>query len=69
MRPLIACCVLSLAVLTACPEHHRRGGRIDRAAHQDSMESLRGSCSVEDRKQFCGPGREDSEECRRECGG
>lgn len=59
-------CALSCAVM-GCPEVHRRDGLVDRAAHQDALESLPSNCSADDFRIFCANGREQSEACIRRC--
>jgi hypothetical protein len=60
--------MLSLA-LTGCPEMHRPGGIIDKAAHKDALESIPGRCSDQDHAKYCGNGKKDTEECISRCGG
>lgn len=59
---------VSLALM-GCPEMHRPGGLIDKAAHRDALESLPKHCTEDQREQFCGKGKEDTEECLARCGG
>lgn len=61
-------CVLSLVVLTACPEEFGKGGRIDQAAHQDAVELLEKRCSKPDYEKYCGGNLAKSEACRNRCG-
>lgn len=68
MRDLVMrVCMLSL-VLMGCPEMHRPGGIIDKAAHKDALESIPKRCSEKERREFCEDG-EDSRECIERCGG
>ncbi len=60
-------CTLSLA-LVGCPEMHRPGGLIDRAAHKDALESIPERCSAEERRKYCEGAREHSTVCREMCG-
>lgn len=66
-RPAGTATVL-LLMMTGCPEEFGKGGRIDRAAHKDSLEVTRRRCSDEDRAKFCDGGRQNTEECHRACG-
>ncbi|XXF78912.1 hypothetical protein P2318_03895 [Myxococcaceae bacterium GXIMD 01537] len=59
---------LSLVALTSCPEEFGKEGRVHRAVHEDVMEFLEKSCSVEEAEKHCSRGRERSEECLRVCG-
>lgn len=61
-------CVLSLVVLTACPEEFGKGGRIDQAAHQDAVELLQQRCAKPDYEKYCGGDLAKSEGCRIHCG-
>lgn len=60
-------CVLSLLGATGCPDAFGKGGRIDRAAHQDAMELRQRYCSDAERARFCKDPQ--SAECREQCGG
>jgi len=60
-------CALACAVM-GCPEVHRRDGLVDRAAHQDALESISTKCSVDDYTRYCDGGREQSETCIQRCG-
>ena len=61
-------CMLSPAVM-GCPEVHRPGGLADKAAHKDALELIPERCSKEVREEYCGGGREDTQECLERCGG
>jgi hypothetical protein len=65
--PALWVSTLSL-VLMGCPEMHRPGGLIDKAAHRDALESIPKRCTAKERHEFCGNGKEDSSECIRRCG-
>lgn len=60
-------CTLSLTIL-GCPEMHRPGGLIDKAAHKDALESIPERCDSAQREEWCGDGRENSRECIERCG-
>ncbi len=62
--------VLSTLALFGCPSDFGKGGRIDRAVHKDAQNQVIGikKCTVERRKEVCGPGQENSTACL-ECGG
>jgi hypothetical protein len=60
--------VLSLGVLTACPEEFGKGGRIDQAAHQDAVELMQRRCSQDDFRRYCAEGKKQSEDCVKHCG-
>jgi hypothetical protein len=67
---LAGACALALGMTTGCPEDFGKGGRMDRAAHRDTEELLEEKrCSKAELARYCGPGRENSVECIRECGG
>ncbi|RKH94675.1 hypothetical protein [Corallococcus sp. AB038B] len=59
-----------LGGLAACPEVHRPGGKLDRAAHKDAMERIHDKrCDANDLKLLCPRDTEPSEECIELCGG
>jgi hypothetical protein len=59
-----------LGGMAACPEVHRPGGKLDRAAHKDALEQLpKSRCSKRDYNRFCTSPDEPSEECFELCGG
>lgn len=60
-------CAVSLAVM-GCPEMHKPGGIIDRAAHKDALESIPERCDREQLKEFCEGNRRHSAVCREKCG-
>jgi hypothetical protein len=62
-------CVVSLVVMTGCPDTYGRDGRLDQATHEDLLELLRENCSEEDFNAYCAQGRERSPECLAICGG
>jgi len=57
-----------LCLTSACPTAHRREGTLDRAAGADMKERLEDlDCARDAYKEHC-LGKEQSEECREECG-
>lgn len=61
--------VLSVTTTTGCPSEFGKEGRVAKAVHADSQDQLSITrCSDVERKRVCGPGKENSDECRR-CGG
>ncbi len=62
-------CALGLVTMTGCPETHRRGGRLDRAAHKDARQGIdeKEGCTETVYNALC-LGDEDSEECLEACG-
>ena len=54
--------------MTGCPSEFGKNGRVDQAAHRDTLEISRRRCSPEEERQYCGNGREHSQECRDHCG-
>lgn len=66
--PAMWVCTVSLTLM-GCPEMHRPGGLIDKAAHKDALESIPEQCTDDQRERACGKGREDTEECLTRCGG
>ncbi|NNB86523.1 hypothetical protein [Corallococcus exiguus] len=59
-----------LGGLAACPEVHRPGGKLDRAAHKDALEQIPdSSCASRDYQRLCPRDTEPSEECIELCGG
>ena len=60
-------CTLSLALM-GCPEMHRPGGLIDRAAHKDALENIPEQCTPQERRMYCEGGKEHSAACREKCG-
>jgi hypothetical protein len=53
-----------------CPEAHGIGGKIDQAAHADTMESLpQPKCSEMERREHCEGDKKQSQECLDLCGG
>lgn len=66
--PAMWVCTLSLALM-GCPEMHRPGGLIDKAAHRDALEGIPERCDPAKREELCGNGKENSKECIEGCGG
>ncbi len=66
----VGLCVLSLVGMVGCPDTFGKDGALDEAAHRDAVERVRqsGDCTEKEWRQFC-EGQEDSEACRKECGG
>jgi hypothetical protein len=60
--------LLAVSVTTGCPSEFGKGGRIDRAVHQDALELTRKYCPPEVHQRYCGDGKQDTEECRNQCG-
>ncbi len=60
--------LLALTMMTGCPSEFGKEGRVDRAAHKDSLELVRRRCSPEEVQRYCAHGRENSKECRDKCG-
>ncbi|NOK32688.1 hypothetical protein HMI49_05685 [Corallococcus exercitus] len=59
-----------LGSMAACPEVHRPGGKLDRAAHKDALERIHETgCDKRDYKRLCPDDAEPSEECIERCGG
>ncbi|RKG80322.1 hypothetical protein D7W79_08190 [Corallococcus exercitus] len=59
-----------LGSMAACPEVHRPGGKLDRAAHRDTLERIpKPACSSEDYERLCPDDAEPTEECIDLCGG
>ncbi|GMT97926.1 hypothetical protein KH5H1_20450 [Corallococcus caeni] len=59
-----------LGGMAACPEVHRPGGKLDRAAHQDTLERIHETgCDANDVKRLCPEDTEPSKECLELCGG
>ncbi|QAT88644.1 hypothetical protein EJ065_7119 [Corallococcus coralloides] len=59
-----------LGGLAACPEVHRPGGKLDRAAHKDALERIHETGCAEDvYKRLCPGDTEPSKECIERCGG
>ncbi|RKG94837.1 hypothetical protein D7V97_38200 [Corallococcus sp. CA053C] len=57
-----------LGCMTACPEAHRRGGLVDRAAHRDAVEQVpKEPCSDEDYERYCLGEGDQSAECLENC--
>jgi len=65
MRWLLAAVVVSCMAMTGCPAEFGKDGRVNKAIHKDTQELVIRRCSNERIAEVCGPGREDSEECRR----
>ena len=59
---------LSLSVMTGCDDGFTKGGRIDRAVHQDVMELYRKPCSKQELAKLCGGQNKNSPDCIRVCG-
>jgi hypothetical protein len=60
--------MLLFLTVTGCPFEFGKDGRVDKAAHRDSMEIVRKQCSKEERARFCDGGRQHTAECLRVCG-
>ncbi len=60
-------CVLSLVVLTGCPEDFGIDGQMDQAVRKDMLESIPKQCTEKELRKYCGPGKP-AEECRKKCG-
>lgn len=66
--PALWMSTLSLALM-GCPEMHRPGGYLDKAAHKDALENIPERCDSELREELCGDGKENSRACIERCGG
>ena len=59
-----------LGGLAACPEVHRPGGKLDRAAHKDALERIHeAGCDAKVYEDLCPDDVEPTEECIARCGG
>ncbi|RKH39540.1 hypothetical protein [Corallococcus sicarius] len=57
-----------LGCVTACPEVHRRGGLVDRAAHRDAVEQVpEDRCPPKDYALYCEGEDDQSAECLEKC--
>lgn len=57
-----------LGCATACPEVHRRGGLVDRAAHRDAVEQVpKEECTPEIYARYCTGTDEPSADCLELC--
>lgn len=64
----VAALALGLVGLTGCPEDFGKDGTNDRAVRKDMQELLlKHDCSEKEFRMFCSEGREQTEECRRQC--
>jgi hypothetical protein len=63
------CCALALfmVTLTGCPEDFGKEGTMDRAAHQDVLDSIPDRCTPDERERLCAPGKPEAA-CRERCG-
>jgi hypothetical protein len=61
---LAAAVVLSIA-MTGCPSEFVKDGRVNKAAHKDTLEMVIRRCSNERIEEVCGRGKEDSDDCRK----
>ena len=54
-------------VMTGCPSEFGKNGRVAKAVHDDSMEVVRHVCPKDTYDRYCSGGRENTEDCLREC--
>jgi hypothetical protein len=60
--------LLGLFLLTGCPSEFGKDGRVSKAIHQDTQGLVIKQCSDKRRREVCGGGKENTDQCRRECG-
>ncbi|MFP2900995.1 hypothetical protein [Corallococcus sp. 4LFB] len=59
-----------LGGMAACPDVHRPGGKLDRAARKDTLERIHETgCDSDEYEELCPAGTEPTEECIAQCGG
>jgi hypothetical protein len=57
-----------LMLMTGCPTEFGKDGRVNDAAHEDTLRLVRKRCTKAEVDEYCGNGKHNTPKCIRECG-